>query len=242
MLSDKQDAYGHEIYDYLHHGRSLEIVERDDGWIDISMGAPQYFAPFKNWMPHEKKGMKYVRGRVLDIGCGAGRVMQYLEEKGFDVFGVDNSPLAVRVCRELGLKQTRVMPITKIDRKLGRFDTLVFYGNNFGLFGSFKRARWLLRRFHGMTSDSGRIIAATTDPHTTNIKEHKWYHRYNKRRGRMPGQLRIRIRYKKYVTPYFDYLLVSRREMETIVDGTGWKVSRVIESGSAWYTAVIDKV
>jgi SAM-dependent methyltransferase len=241
MLKDHQDAYGHEIYDYIHRGHSLEIVERDDGWVDTSLGAPQYFAPFKVWMPHEKKGMKYVRGKVLDIGCGAGRVMRYLGEKGLDVCGIDNSPLAIKVCREQGLKNARVMAITEVSRKLGVFDTIVMYGNNFGLFGNLKRARWLLRRFHAMTSEKGRIIAASTDPHTTDIKEHKAYNRLNRKRGRMPGQLRIRIRYKKYATPFFDYLLVSRVEMKTILKGTGWKINRFIDTNPTRYTAVIDK-
>lgn len=243
MLDKMQDAYGWEIYDYLHKGHSIEVVEREDGWIDISMGAPQYFAPFKAWLPYEKKGIKHVQGKVLDIGCGAGRVMRYLESKGHEVTGIDNSPLAIKVCSEQGLRDVHVLSITEVSRKrLGVFDSIVMYGNNFGLMGSFKRARWLLKRFHAMTPDHGRIIAASTDPHLTNIPEHKWYHRYNRKRGRMAGQLRIRIRYRKYVSPWFDYLLVSRREMKEIVRNTGWKVSCFVESDSAWYVAVLEKV
>ena len=169
--------------------------------------------------------------------------MRYLESKGHEVTGIDNSPLAIKVCRELGLRDVHVLSITKASRKrLGMFDSIVMYGNNFGLMGSFKRARWLLKRFHAMTPDHGRIIAASTDPHATDIPEHRWYHTYNRKRGRMPGQLRIRIRYRKYVSPYFDYLLVSKKEMREIVRNTGWKVSRFVESDSAWYVTVLDKL
>lgn len=243
MISKMQDAYGREIYDYLHKGHSVEIVERDDGWVDISAGAAHYFAPYEAWLPFEKKGIKYVRGRVLDIGCGAGRVMNHLESKGHEVTGIDNSPLAIKVCQELGLQDVHVLSITQASRaRLGLFDSIVMYGNNFGLMGSFKRARWLLKRFHSMTTDRGRIIAASTDPHETDIPEHLWYHKYNRRRGRMPGQLRIRIRYRKYMSPYFDYLLVSKKEMMAIVKNTGWQISRFVDSNSAWYVAVLDRV
>lgn len=95
---------------------------------------------------------------------------------------------------------------------------------------------------HRMTSDKGRIIACTTDPYQTNIPEHKRYHRRNKNKGRMSGQLRLRIRYKKYKSPYFDYLLVSPKELNRILDGTGWKVQRLINSDSGQYVAVIDKM
>ncbi|MDE1856986.1 MAG: class I SAM-dependent methyltransferase [Candidatus Micrarchaeota archaeon] len=38
--------------------------------------------------------------RVLDIGCGTGRHVVYLSEKGFGVYGLDNSANAIRMARE----------------------------------------------------------------------------------------------------------------------------------------------
>ena len=242
MLKKTEDAYGEEILAYLRGNRSPEIVERDDGYIDISYGAAHYLAPYQAWLPIEKKGVKFVRGRVLDIGCGAGRVVHYLENRGHDVLGIDNSPGAIKACHTLGIKNTKVISITKIGDQMGQFDTIVMYGNNFGLFGSFKRARWLLKRMYRMTSDKGRIVACTTDPYQTELPEHREYHRINRRKGRMCGQLRIRVRFKKFKSPYFDYLLVSPKELEKILFGTGWKINRLIQSDSATYMAIIDKV
>jgi hypothetical protein len=44
----------------------------------------------------------------------------------------------------------------------------------------------------------------------------------------MSGQLRLRVRYRDYATPWFDYLIASSVEREAVVDGTGWRVGRVI--------------
>ena len=242
MLKKNEDAYGEEILAYLHGSRSPEIVERDDGYMDTSYGAAHYFSPYESWMPIEKKGMKFVRDQVLDIGCGAGRVVHYLEGRGHEVLGIDNSPGAIKACHTLGIKNTRVLSITQINEQLGHFDTIVMYGNNFGLFGSFKRAQWLLKKMYRMTSDRGRIVACTTDPYQTNLPEHKEYHRINKKKGRMCGQLRIRIRFKKIKGAYFDYLLVSPRELEKILAGTGWEINRLIRSDSPTYMAIIDKI
>lgn len=242
MLDKNQDAYGREIWDFLQGVRTPEIVERDDGYIDVSSGAPHYFAPFKAWPKDERAGMRYVRGRVLDIGCGAGRVIHQLQKKGHEVLGIDISPGAIKTCHELGLKNTRVLSITQISSKLGEFDTVVMYGNNFGLFGSFKRAKWLLKKMHKLTSDQARIIASTTDPHQTNMPEHQAYHRLNKSRGRMPGQLRIRVRYKTSRSPYFDYLLVSPTELKKILQGTGWTIKTILPSDGPQYVAVIEKL
>jgi SAM-dependent methyltransferase len=240
-MKDFQDAYGHQVYDYLRRKDAWEIVERDDGFFGVSAGAKYYFTEYEKWHDHEKKAIRFVKGRVLDIGCGAGRISLYLQKKGFDVLGVDISPLAIRVCKLRGLKKAEVTPITKLSSKLGVFDTLIMFGNNFGLFGNPKRARWLLRRFHRMTSRNARILAESVDPYKTSEPAHREYHRFNKSRGKLPGQLRIRVRYRKYVTPWFEYMLVSKKEMQSILKNTGWKVAKTIRSKGPVYIAVIKK-
>jgi len=242
MLKNRQDAYGHLVSDYLKKGRGQEIVEREDGLLDPSRTGPAcYLAEFRSWAAHERKAMRFVKGRVLDIGCGAGRVALYLQKRGFDVSGIDSSPLAVKVCKLRGLKDVRVLSISEIGVKLGRFDTLLMFGNNFGLFGSFRRARWLLRRLYQVASDDARIIAESTDPYKTRDPIHLAYQKVNRSRGRMSGQVRIRVRYRTYMTPWFDYLLVSKREMRSIVAGTGWCIERLIDSAGPQYIAVVRK-
>ncbi len=242
-MKEYQDAYGRQMYDYLRGKRDApEIVERDDGFLGVSAGAKHYFAEYKDWHSREKKAVQYVRGKVLDVGCGAGRVSLYLQKGGFDALGIDVSPLAIRVSTKRGLKNARVIPITKISSKLGKFGTVIMFGNNFGLFGNPNRAKRLLKRFHRLTTENARIIAESLDPYKTNDEDHLGYHRFNKRRGRMPGQVRIRVRYRKYATPWFDYLLVSEQEMRSILKGTGWGTERTLTStNSPAYIAIIEK-
>src|SRR3989454_12795749 len=103
MLNDKQDAYGHQLYDCFRGENVVEVVERDDGFIDSSTSLPKYYlADYKNWRPHEKDAMRYASGRMLDIGCGGGRNFPYFQSKGFNVLGIDVSPLAAKVCKLQG--------------------------------------------------------------------------------------------------------------------------------------------
>ena len=242
MLSDRQDAYGHLVYDYLKKGIGREVVERDDCLIDPSETLPAYyFAPYRNWSDRERKAMRFVRGRVLDVGCGAGRVALYLQSRGFDVSGIDLSPLAVRVCKLRGLRKVRVLPVAQIGQLDGKFDTILMFGNNFGLFGGYKRGRAMLRKFYEATSDDARIIAESVDPYKTRDPAHLAYQRRNRGKGRMSGQVRIRVRYRTYMTPWFDYLLVSKSEMQRLIAGTGWLVEEFITSKEAAYIAIIRK-
>jgi SAM-dependent methyltransferase len=241
-MRDEEDTFGHEIYDYLEGKNDVEIVERDDGFIDASHAPRMYFASYDDWPAHYKEAMRHVAGRVLDIGCGAGRHCLYLQEQGFDVLGIDISPLAIDVCKRRGVQNAAVVPITRAGPALGRFDTLLMLGHNLGLFGGYARARWLLRRFQRMTGEEAVILAETRDPYRTTDPCHLAYHERNRRRGRMGGQIRLRVRYREYASPWFDYLFVSRGELEGILSGTGWQIRTSLDGEGGSYIAVLGKV
>ena len=237
-----EDAYGRLVLDHLEHGGQVEIVERDDGFITASRFGPDYyFAPFRRWPRPQRSALRLARGRVLDVGCGAGRVAIELQERGHDVVGIDVSPLAVEVARRRGAADVRELAVTQVGPELGRFDTIVMFGNNCGLLGSGRRAPWLLRRFKSVTSPGARILAESTDPYTTDKPEHLAFHERNRRRGRMAGHLRIRIRHGAYKTPWFDYLLASPQELAELADGTGWELTRVIGEGEPSYVGVLER-
>jgi SAM-dependent methyltransferase len=247
LVKSKQkfvDAYGEQLWSYFKTGEPRnEIIEREDGLLSLGhYGGKLYFSDYKDWYPIEKQAMKYVRGRVLDVGCGAGRHSLYLQGKGFDVTGIDNSPLAIKVCRLRGLKKARVMAFKDVGQfKPDSFDTVIMMGNNFGLFGSYRLAQTLLKKLHRLTSPGASIIAMTRDPYATKDPAHAAYHKLNRKRGRMGGQLRIRVRYKGAIGSWFDYLLVSKDELQKILKDTGWGVARFIDGTDGLYIMVLSK-
>ena len=233
------DAFGRVLLERLEGGDALEVVERDDGFILPGCG-PAFFAPVRRWSASERQALRAVRGRVLDVGCGAGRVLLELERRGREVVGIDPSPLAVDVCRRRGARDVRVARLEDVDASFGVFDTVVMYGNNLSLLGSVTKGRQLLRRLAAVTSEHGRIVGSTLDPYETNDPSHLAYHRRNRERGQMGGQIRLRIRYHELATPWFDYLFLSRDELRDLVDGTGWRLARTIDDGPG-YVAVLEK-
>ena len=213
MLNPEQDAFGQMMWVYYKGREVCEIIERDDGYFCAHRGPEMYFSEYKNWAPIERKAMKLVKGRVLDIGCGAGRHSLYLQEKGFDVLGIDSSPLAIKICKLRGLKKARVMSLEAAEFGANSFDTILTMGGNFGPLGTLTKARNSLNRFRQMTSKKGLIIGETLDPYKTDNPAHLKYHESNRKRGRMSGQVRIRARFEKAVTEWFDWLMVSEEEM-----------------------------
>ena len=235
-----EDAYGQLVLDHLEGRRAQEIVERDDGLVEANKGPLTYFAPLRHWPAVERRALRWARGRCLDVGVGAGRVALELQARGRDVVGIDVSPLAVEVARRRGVRDARVVPFDAVDESLGRLDTVVMYGNNFGLFGSRAGARRLLGRLAALTSERGRILACSLDPYSTDDPLHAAYQARNRKRGRMAGQIRIRIRHRAAATPWFDYLLVSPDEMAELAESGGWRVRRFVRDDGPLYVGVLE--
>ena len=212
-----------------------EIIERDDGF--ITSAGLNYFDPVRRWPTVERRALRFVRGRVLDVGVGAGRVALELQARGREVVAIDVSPGAVEVARNRGVSDVRLLAFEEVDASLGHFDTVVLYGNNFGLFGSRAKARRLLRRLRPFVE---RIVATSNDPYATEDPAHLAYHERNRARGRMSGQLRLRVRYRDLVGPWFEYLIVSPDEAADIVESTGWQLCRLVRDEGPYFVAVLD--
>ncbi|MDP6071114.1 MAG: class I SAM-dependent methyltransferase [SAR202 cluster bacterium] len=185
--------------------------------------------------------MRFIRGRVLDVGSGAGRVALHLQERGHEVLGLDESPLALETCRRRGARHTQEMSVYQVSKKLGMFDTILMMGANLGLLADADRGRRLLERFDRITNPGARITGETRDPYDTDDPLHLAYHQLNRDRGRAAGQARIRVRYMNYKTPWFDYLLSSPDELKAILEGTPWRLRRTFEADAGTYVAIIEK-
>ena len=247
-MDNNKDAFGQMLKAYVSPEGEWdpwdpwEILEREDCLKIYRYDISDYFAGFKYWPKIEKQAIKHASGKVLDIGAGAGRVSFYLQESGCDVTAIDNSPLAIKVCKAKGVTQTEILSIDEIDRfRFSSFDTVVMFGNNFGLFGSSDKAKDLLRILFKITSPGALILAGSEDLSNSTEPNFVSYSEFNRKRGRLPGQYRIRVIFKRYTSDWFDFLFASRGEMKDILVGTGWKIKCFIDSNSTDYMAVIEK-
>jgi hypothetical protein len=129
-----------------------------------------------------------------------------------------------------------VVSIDDLAGAVSRFDTLVLFGNNFGMFGDPDRVRLLLTAWARDASRGTRILAESTNPYRGEPAVppvHRSYQRHNRERGKLPGQSRLRVRYRDAATPWFDWLIVSPAEMRRLLRGTGWEISRVFQTSTS---------
>ncbi|MFI6261489.1 class I SAM-dependent methyltransferase [Micromonospora sp. NPDC051006] len=216
----------------------IEIIERDDGLIN---GAPaaHYLDGPADWQPYDHRAVGRARGETLDIGVGAGRIALRLQELGVPVTGLDTSLGALKVCRHRGVH--RLVHATVDDHVADghRYDTFLLLGNNLGLFEGRERAPELLAALAALARPGAQIIAHGTDPYGTRDPVHTGYHELNRRRGRLGGQLRLRLRYRELATDWFDYLVCSPTEFAELVQGSAWRLTDVDDRDAPYYLATL---
>lgn len=237
------DVFGRALLDWVNGGTTVEVLERADGFAQLGAGPDVYLARFAHWPAAERQAIRTVRGRVLDVGCGAGRVALELQGRGIEVVGLDTSPRAVRAARLRGVRHVWRAPLEGLGRRLGAFDTFVLYGNNFGIFGTPRRARATLRALALATRPDARIVVESTSAYFGGAPGFdRSYYRLNRSRQIAPGQGRFRFRYEDLRGEWFNWLYVSPREMREVLVGTGWRQRQVFSAGvSEPYVAVLEK-
>ncbi|MEB2314146.1 MAG: class I SAM-dependent methyltransferase [Sorangiineae bacterium] len=116
----------------------------------------------------ERSGL--ARGRALDVGCGTGTNAIYLAEHGFEVVGVDLSPLAIERARSksAGLAGLALHSLSFLDDEVpgGPFD-LVYDRGVFHIFDEASERARFAERVAQLLADGGRwvsLIASTEGP------------------------------------------------------------------------------
>jgi SAM-dependent methyltransferase len=229
------DAFGRALSD-MHAGRpGVIVVERDDGLVEADVG--DYLS---GWDDGDTWVLARAPGRVLDLGAGAGRASVVLQERGQDVVALDVSPGAIDVCRRRGVKQVFLGTVAELAAtRPAPFDSVLMLGNNLGLLGSPQHAPDVLAALDTVLRPGAVIAGACIDPYQTGNPVHLDYHQRNRRAGRMPGQVTIRIRYQRLATQWFDLLWMSLTELDQIAASAGWRVTAALPG--AEYRAVLTR-
>lgn len=235
------ELFARAMLDHWMGKRATVYFERDDGFVDPSQ-VEMYLWPANKWPKMEREALKEVRGRVIDLGCGPGRHALYLQTRGHEVVGVDSSPTQVALARIRGVQQVYLGDVKRLPKGLGTFDTAIMMGNNLGLAGDVPRMRRFLRDLRAIMRRRGRLVGHSRIPGTWS-KDHLPYVKWNLKRGRPPGLITLRIRYKGEVGDWFDLLLLPPEELARIASSAGWELTKVIwEGGHAPgdYVAVLE--
>jgi len=101
-----KDLMGNAIWDYYHNEDPKDLqTETSISELD-ELPVDYLFRTYEDMNDLEQKALDLAKGKVLDIGAGAGSHALYLQnERNLDVTALDISPKSVEVCKLRGVKK-----------------------------------------------------------------------------------------------------------------------------------------
>jgi SAM-dependent methyltransferase len=217
------DAFG-AMLKAAHDGEpAAAAIERDDG-LSTAHDPQIYFTPPAAWPVLEQEACARTSGRVVDVGCGAGRHSLALQNRGLVVTGIDVSAGACAVSAARGVLRVQQLDVQAVGGK--EFDTLLMLGSTFGLLGSPEHAPSVLHALARSAAPGARLLG-TGGFSETDDPDHSAYHQRNRARGRPPGALRIRTRFGNLADPWIELWLFTPDELAALLHNSPWRIERL---------------
>lgn len=160
IIEPQQDPMGQVILAY-HQGDKNAKLEIETNLTEGEDLTGEYlFRKYKQFPMLEKEAMKRCKGKVLDVGAGAGCHSIYLKEKGFDVKSIDISRLSIQVMQERGLNAHLQNVCNLGDEK---YDTLLLMMNGIGIVGVISDLSPFLQNIKRNLTPNGQILLDSSD-------------------------------------------------------------------------------
>ena len=161
------DLFGKAILDFQTNSSPQNIITETNISEADEMDVAYLFRNYIEMPKIEQKALQLCKGKILDIGCGAGSHSLYLQEKGFDVTAVDISENAIKACELRGIKKAKVEDVLDIqivsDSHQNKFDTILLLMNGTGIFGNLLETPKYLQKLKSLLHADGQILIDSSD-------------------------------------------------------------------------------
>jgi SAM-dependent methyltransferase len=231
-----KDLFGKAIWDYHTNNNPENIITETCISEKDEMEVAYLFRDYHQMPLIEQKALELARGKILDVGCGAGSHSLYLQNKGFDVTSIDISENAVATCKLRGLNKAFVKNILDLEAA-ATYDTILLLMNGTGIFGTLKETKKYLTMLKSLLKPNGQIIIDSSDIIYMFDKDNDggyWIpdnHYY--------GELVFTITYKKETEVPFPWLYLDYNTLHHAALDCGLQAELITEGEHYDYLAVL---
>jgi SAM-dependent methyltransferase len=152
-------------------------------------------------------------GPTIDIGCGPGRFVAGVAERGLPVLGIDVAPTAVALTRRRG-GLALTCDVFGAVPGTGRWQWALLMDGNIGIGGAPSR---LLRRTAELLAPEGRVIVEVEPP------------------GGLTGTKQVRLETGARIGGWFPWAWVPLDELARLACDTSLRVDHTWNEGGRWF-------
>ncbi|WP_306014483.1 MULTISPECIES: class I SAM-dependent methyltransferase [unclassified Allomuricauda] len=228
------DIFGKALQDYQKGQYTEDIKTYSSLDEEDVIPLPYLFRTFSEMPQIEQKALQLARGKVLDVGAGAGSHSLYLQNKGLEVTALDSSKGCIEVCQARGVASTICSPI--LDYSEERYDTLLLLMNGIGLAGQLKNLSGFFPHLASLLRPNGQILLDSSDIiYMFEQDEDGGYWIPND--GTYYGEVQFEMEYKGQKSEPFDWVYVDFDTLQNACESNGFNCELVISGEHFDYLA-----
>ena len=229
-----KDLFGKAILDYQTNNSPEDLITETSISDEDEMSVAYLFRSYAEMPLIEQKALQLSKGRVLDVGCGAGSHSLTLQnDRNLEVTSIDISPNAIQTCTLRGLKNAKVQDIMALENE--KYDTILLLMNGTGIFGTLKQTANFLQKLKSLLNPNGQILIDSSDilyMFDDDEDGGKW----------IPGdgyygELTFTLRYKKQKEEEFPWLYLDYNTLQNAAFANGLHCEMILEGEHYDYLA-----
>ncbi len=155
-----KDLIGKAILSYHLSSDDTPVETFIDDEEDAKMPPSLFFRPLIRMNHLERIALKTCKGKILDVGAGAGCHSLILQKQGFEITALEISKNACEVMKARGIMRIVNTDLYKYSEKS---DTILLLMNGFGLARTKEALYRFIKHLKSLLNPNGQIIGDSTD-------------------------------------------------------------------------------
>lgn len=230
-----KDLFGKAILDYQTNNAPENLITETSISEEDEMNVAYLFRDFDEMPQIEKTAIQLSKGKILDVGCGAGSHSLYLQNKlNLDVTAIDVSKNAIKACELRGIKKAKVQDVMTLENET--FDTILLLMNGAGMCGKLKNISKFLIKLKSLLNKDGQILLDSSDIIYMFDEDEdggKWIPSKND----YYGEVVFNVSYKGQKEKPFDWMYIDYTTLENVALSNGLKCELIKEGEHYDYLA-----
>ncbi len=226
---------GQAIADYWKNGilsESLMVLSPD--FDDDEFPVETLFRDFDDMPEIERKALRLAKGKILDVGAGAGCHSLALQEMGLNPTAIDISALSADIMKLRGVADARVQDFWNVSQK---YDTILMLMNGTGIVGTVDNFPKFFNHIDAILSNGGQVLIDSTD--LCYLFENEDGSMDIPIGGQYYGELEYTMKYGDITGRPFPWLYVDFDTMASYAEQYGFKAELIAEGDHYDYLARI---
>ena len=230
------DPMGRAIADYHKSNKASRLRVFSPMFEEDEIPLTTLFRNYESMPEIERKALDLAKGRVLDVGAGAGCHSLVLQEKGMNVTAIDISPLSVETMKERGVKKVFEQDFFTLE---GQYDTILMLMNGIGIVGTLERMPEFFKQLDKILAPGGQVLCDSSDISYVFEDEEGMIDIPNEMD--YYGEHSFQMQYKDIIGEPFDWLYIDADTLKQKAGRCGYVVEVVAEGGHYDYLARLTK-